>query len=103
MSDELPSLSEITEQMRARVGAESGLGATIKFRFEDGSVIYLDGASSPNGVSNEDKDADCTVDVTLADFVKIRAGELDGTTAFMMGKLKIQGDMAIAMKLASVL
>lgn len=103
MSDEQPTLGEITEQMRARVGQDSGLGATIKFRFEDGSVIYLDGASNPNSVSNEDKDADCTVELTLADFIKIRAGELDGTTAFMMGKLKVHGDMAIAMKLATVL
>jgi putative sterol carrier protein len=30
-------------------------------------------------------------------------GELDGTAAFMTGKLKIEGDMGIAMKLQSVL
>jgi len=30
-------------------------------------------------------------------------GELDGTTAFMSGKLKIEGDMGIAMKLQGVL
>ena len=33
----------------------------------------------------------------------MQSGEMDGTTAFMMGKLKIEGDMGIAMKLQSVL
>jgi putative sterol carrier protein len=31
------------------------------------------------------------------------SGELDGTAAFMSGKLKIQGDMGIAMKLGPIL
>ncbi len=97
------SVETITEEMRVRVGEDSGLGATIKFVFEDGAVIYLDGASSPNSVSNEDREADCTIRVSLEDFQSIRSGELDATTAFMMGKLKIEGDMGVAMKLSSVL
>lgn len=97
------SLEEITEQMRARVGEDSGLGATIKFVFEDDSVIFLDGASEPNSVSNEDREADCTIRLSLEDFKSIRAGELDATTAFMMGKLKVEGDMSVAMKLQGVL
>ena len=97
------SLETLTEQMRERVGEDSGLGATIKFVFEDDTVIFLDGASTPNSVSNEDRDADCTIRISMDDFKSIRAGELDATTAFMMGKLKVEGDMGIAMKLQSVL
>ncbi|MCZ6522271.1 MAG: SCP2 sterol-binding domain-containing protein [Alphaproteobacteria bacterium] len=97
------SLETLTEQMRERVGDDSGLGATIKFVFEDDTVIFLDGASTPNSVSNEDRDADCTIRISMDDFMSIRAGELDATTAFMMGKLKVEGDMGIAMKLQSVL
>ena len=41
--------------------------------------------------------------MTLEDFMSMVNGELDGTTAFMMGKLKVAGDMGIAMKLQSVL
>ena len=97
------SLESITEGMRARVGEDAGLGATVKFVFEDGSVIFVDGASAPNTVSNEDRDADCTITITLEDFQSIRSGELDATTAFMMGKLKVDGDMGVAMKLQDVL
>ncbi len=97
------SLESTTQELRAKVGEDSGLGATVKFVFEDGSVIFLDGASTPNRVSNEDREADCTIGLTLADFESIRAGEMDAMTAFMMGKLKVQGDMSIATRLSSLL
>lgn len=97
------SLDSITEQLRARVGDDSGLGATVKFDLGGDGTIFVDGASSPNTVSNDDGDADCTIIISKEDFETLLAGDLDPTTAFMMGKLKVEGDMAIAMKLSSVL
>ncbi|PJK27845.1 SCP2 sterol-binding domain-containing protein [Minwuia thermotolerans] len=99
----MATLEEITEGMRQRVGDDSGLDATLKFDFGDDGVIYVDGESTPNTVSNEDKDADCTMKISKENFLKMVNGELDGTTAFMMGKLKIEGNMGVAMKLQSVL
>ncbi len=97
------SLEQVTEGMRERVGEDSGLGASLKFDFGDIGVVYIDGAATPNTVHNEDIDADCTISMTLEDFMSMVNGELDGTTAFMMGKLKVAGDMGIAMKIQSVL
>jgi putative sterol carrier protein len=96
------SLDEITEQLRTRVGDDSGLGAKVKFDLGGDGVIFVDAASSPNTVSNDDGDADCTIAISLEDFETLLAGDLDPTTAFMMGKLKVEGDMGIAMKLSSV-
>jgi putative sterol carrier protein len=97
------SLAEVTTKMRERVGENSGLNATIKFDFGDEGVLYLDGESTPNSVSNEDKEAQCTIKVSLDDFIAMGKGELDAMTAFMMGKLKVSGDMGVAMKLQKVL
>ena len=97
------SLETITTGMRERIGASSGLNATLKFDFGADGIIYVDGASDPNTVSNEDKDADCTITMSMSDFQSMAKGELDGTTAFMMGKLKVAGNMGIAMKLSSLL
>ena len=97
------SLDSITEKLRTRVGDDSGLGATVKFDLGGDGVIFLDGASSPNTVSNDNADADCTIVISKDDFETVLAGDLDPTTAFMMGKLKVEGDMEIAMKLSSVL
>ena len=48
------------------------------------------------GVSPEPK---LTVSANSEDLIDIFTGKLDGMTAFMAGKLKIAGDMSLAMKL----
>ena len=97
------SLENLTEGVRKSVGEDSGLGATVKFDFGDDGMIFVDGASSPNTVSNEDADAQCTIKMTMENFEKMASGDLDPTAAFMSGKLSVSGDMSIAMKLGSVL
>jgi putative sterol carrier protein len=36
------------------------------------------------------------------DAVKILTGQMDGTSAFMQGKLKLKGDMGLAMRLTTL-
>jgi len=102
MSD-AADIAEITERLSKAVGASSGLNATLKFNFEGKSCIYVDGKSNPNHVSNDDKPADCTITVSLDDFKKMATRELDPTSAFMQGKLKVAGDMSVAMKAGPIL
>ncbi len=96
-------VEEITKGLAERIGGNSGLNATLKFNFDGAGVVYIDGKVTPNTVTNEDKPADCTITVSADNFKKMAAGELDGTTAFMTGKLKVAGDMSIAMKLGPLL
>ena len=95
--------SLLAEFQKGIEGKDTGLGATVKFDFEGAGCIFLDGKSNPNTVSDEDKDADCTLSLSLETFEQMRSGEVDGTSAFMQGKLKVSGDMSIAMKLQSVM
>jgi putative sterol carrier protein len=97
------SLEQITNGMRERVGEDCGLGASVKFDFGDDGIVILDATQVPNAVSNDDQPVDCTMKIAMSDFIAMTQGELDGMTAFMMGKLKIEGDMGVAMKLQSVL
>ena len=46
------NLEACTEAIRTKVGADSGLGATLKFDCGADGVIYIDGQSTPNAVSN---------------------------------------------------
>jgi len=96
-------LQQVTARMAEAIGSNSGLGKTLKFDFGSDGIIYVDGASSPNSVSNEDKAADCTLQLSWADAVQMFEGKLDPTMAFMQGKLKVLGDMSIAMKLQPIL
>ena len=46
-------------------GKDTGLGATVKFDFEGAGCVFLDGKASPNTVSGEDQEADCTLKCLL--------------------------------------
>ena len=76
-------------------------GKKVKLDFGDQGVILLDGTASQ--VTEDDGDADTTIKVSWDDWQAMAAGQLDGMTAFMMGKLKIEGDMSNAMQLQGVL
>jgi putative sterol carrier protein len=76
-------------------------GKRVKLDFGDEGVILLDGAASQ--VSEEDGAADTTIKVSWEDWQSMAAGQLDGMTAFMTGKLRIEGDMSNAMQLQGVL
>jgi len=99
----MADLAQVTDHIRAAVGDNSGLGKTVKLDMGDAGKIYIDGASVPNSVTNEDKPADTTVTVSWDDFMAMSEGKLDGMMAFMQGKLKIAGDMMIAQKLIPLL
>jgi len=96
------SLESITQSIRTKMGDDSGLEATLKFDCGADGVIVLDGASSPNTVSNTDSETDCTVTVSLENLQAMMDGQLNSVTGFMSGKLKVSGDMSVAMKLQRV-
>ena len=76
-------------------------GKRVKLDFGSEGAIMLDGAGQ--AVTEEDGDADTTIKVSWEDWQAMAAGQLDGMTAFMTGKLKVEGDMSNAMQLQSVL
>lgn len=97
------SIEAAAEKIRARVGTSSSLGATVKFDCGEDGVVFIDGASTPSSVTTENKPADCTVKCSLDTLEGLVAGDIDPTGAFMMGKIKVEGDMGVAMRLSSVL
>jgi putative sterol carrier protein len=96
------TLDECTAAIRTKVGDDSGLNATLKFDCGEAGVIYVDGKSVPNTVDNRGADADCTVGITLDNLAAMLAGELEPATGFMTGKLKVQGDMSVALRMQRV-
>ncbi len=85
------SLDELTARMKNAVGADSGLGKTVKFDLKGAGCIYLDGGS----VTNDDHPADLTLTVTIEDLEAISAGKLAPMTAMMSGRLSLS-DVGIA-------
>lgn len=89
---------EIAAKMKAALESSGGLDKSVKFDFGDDGCVYASGTET----STEDNDADCTISVDKDDFIKLAGGELDPMMAFMSGKLKVAGDMSVAMGLQSI-
>jgi putative sterol carrier protein len=76
-------------------------GKRVKIDFGAEGIVMLDGVAQ--NVTEEDGAADTTIKVAWADWEAMSNGQLDGMTAFMQGKLKVEGDMSNAMQLQGVL
>ena len=73
----------------------------IRDSFNDG-CIFIDDTVNPTIINNQDEEADCTITIDNEDFEKILNKEMDSMGAFMSGKMKIGGEMTVAMKLSSL-
>lgn len=96
------TLDECTAAIRGKVGDDSGLNATLKFDCGEAGTIYVDGKAIPNRVDNSGHAADCTVGITLDNLAAMLRGELEPATGFMTGKLKVAGDMSVALRMQRV-
>lgn len=76
-----------------------GFDGSAKFQIEGEGSIVVDGA----GVRESDDDTDVTLTADRETFEAMIDGELDPSSAFMTGRLKIDGDMGAAMKLGAAL
>src|SRR5712692_4799808 len=106
----MPTPGEIFTEMGTRLAADSskiqGMNATYQFDLsgDGGGQWYAklaDGAAELAEGTFENPNI--TITMAASDFVDLATGKLDGTMAFMSGKLKIKGDMGLAMKLQNIL
>jgi putative sterol carrier protein len=73
----------------------------VNFKFDEGT-IHLDDTVSPTAVVNQEQEAPCSIKITLSNFEKLLNGDVNPMMAFMTGKMKIEGDKGVAMKLAGL-
>ena len=91
--------------MKADPGKVANIKAIYLFKItgDSGGVWYVDLTGPEPKIGAGEIQANCTITCTDADFVNIVTGKLNGQMAFMTGKLKIAGDMGLALKLQKIL
>jgi putative sterol carrier protein len=108
MSEVTPTtiFEEMGKKLTENPGTVAGMNAIYQFNVtgDGGGSWYADlKATPPNVAAGTSATANCTITVASKDFVDIKTGKLSGQMAFMTGKLKIAGDMGLAMKLQKIL
>ncbi len=98
---------EIFDQMAANLNADAakGMNSTIQFNLsgDDGGEWYVAIKDSKADVAKgKAPTANMTLSMTSQDYVDMIMGKLNGQMAFMSGKLKISGDMGLAMKMQNL-
>lgn len=95
-------MSEIIDQAVSILNEKlqgADIGGSAKFDIEGVGAIILD----DTGARASDDAADVTLSADADTFQGILSGDTNPTAAFMGGKLRVDGDMGMAMKLANVL
>ena len=90
---------ESLETRRGDSSKGAGLNATYLFDIDGAGKWLVRVDEGRPSVSEGDSEADTTISANEETFVRIVNRELNPTTAFMTGKLRVKGDMSNAMKL----
>ncbi len=97
------SFESVLKSIEEKAAGAKVLGSSLKFNFGEQNIL-LNGKGAGNVVTaNDATAADCTVDVALEDLEAMLGGSLNPMTAFMSGKIKVNGDMSVAMKLPQIM
>ena len=91
-------LEELTQKFNQRVEGRDPFGFDIKFDLGDAGCIHVAGSETPVRISNDNTAADTTFIMSAKDLAALLSGELPPMSAYMQGKMKVEGDLGKAMQ-----
>jgi putative sterol carrier protein len=93
-------MDEFANKIETNKDQVKQIGAVYKFALagDGGGTWIMDLTDNPS-IKESDGDAQCTIKMAAADFVDMFEGRANGQQLFFSGKLRVEGDMGLAMKL----
>ena len=89
---------DIPQELRDRVAA-SDFDKVLKFDCGDEGLLVI----NRREVTRDDMEADCVIRISRKNLEKLMKGKLNPMTAFLTGKMKVEGDASVALQLQTLL
>lgn len=104
---EATTVQQAIENMKGRFRAESAKGMNATYQFDltgdGGGKHYMQIADGNLNIGEgQAEKSNITVTMSANDFIAMTNGKLNPQMAFMSGKLRIAGDMSLALKMQSI-
>lgn len=106
MANAADVFEKIKAALAANPSAADSLNAVFQFNVtgDNGGTWVIDARPGQAGVSEgPSDDAQCQITIADSDWIALTTGKANPMNMFMMGKVKISGDMGLAMKLQGLL
>lgn len=103
----MTTAKELIERLAAKVSQDpsqaANFGAIYKFVLEGGGGgTWLVNLKDAVGAREGDGPADCTISLEASDFVDLIEGRANGQQLYFQGKLRIDGNLGLALKLQNL-
>jgi putative sterol carrier protein len=98
-----PEVETVIQELKKRLAHHEAPAGVLKFDFADKGAILIDRAAADPVRLDDGSHADCILTLSFETFLRLAKGEIDPTSAFMQGKLRVAGKMDLAMKLGPLL
>lgn len=95
-------IQQLREELEIKLQKIDPIQKTLKFLIDD-EVMFIDGSNGKNTMSSDDKDADCTITMSLDTYLKLQQKKIKPLMATLTGKLKVKGDLNVARKLKELM
>lgn len=96
------TLEDVADKLRARFTADHAFGHAVLLDFGDAGSLRIDATGSGAPVIDHAKaPAACTLHMSLEDFVAMAQKKLNPQMAYMTGRLRVEGDIMVAMQLGA--
>lgn len=103
----MATAQELIERIGAKISSNpavaSNFGAVYKFVLDGaGGGTWLVNLKDAPGARAGDGDCDCTISLATQDFVDLVEGRANGQQLYFQGKLRIDGNLGLALKLQNL-
>lgn len=97
-------LKHMGDKIAENKSQAAAIGAVFKFALEgEGGGTFIVNLKDNPGVTEGEGTAECTIRMTAQDFVDLSEGKANGQQLFFTGRLKVEGDMSLALRLQSLM